>query len=92
MGKGFAVVAEEIKKLAEDSKTTADDSNKNNNDIKDTIERLIVEAEKLNEIVELVNTRTMNLAASSEETTASISVMKDITNSVENSLKQILEK
>ena len=91
-GKGFAVVAEEIKKLAEDSKTTADDSNKNNNDIKDTIERLIVEAEKLNEIVELVNTRTMNLAASSEETTASISVMKDITNSVENSLRQILEK
>ena len=91
-GKGFSVVAEEIKKLAEDSKTTADDSNKNNNDIKETIERLIVEAEKLNEIVELVNTRTMNLAASSEETTASISVMKDITNSVENSLRQILEK
>ena len=90
-GRGFAVVAEEIKKLAEDSKTTADDSNKNNKDIKETVERLIEESGRLNEIVEKVNSRAANLVESSEETTASISLMKDITENVERSLKQILE-
>ena len=90
-GKGFAVVAEEIKKLADDSKTTADDSNKNNKDIKETVDHLMEEADKLNEIVERVNGRATNLVASSEETANSVSVMKDITEDVERSLKQILE-
>ena len=90
-GKGFAVVAEEIKKLADDSKTTADDSNKNNKDIKETVDLLIQEADKLTEIVERVNGRATNLVASSEETADSISLMRDVTEDVEKSLKQILE-
>ncbi len=91
-GRGFAVVAEEIKKLAEDSKTTADDSNKNNNDIKDTVEQLIKESGRLGEIVERVNARSQNLVASAEETAASISVMQDIADSVESSLRHILDE
>ena len=83
-------MAEEIKKLAEDSKSTADDSNRNNNDIKDTVQRLISEAGKLKDIVDRVNTRAETLVASSEETATSISVMEDIAESVEESLKQIL--
>ncbi len=90
-GKGFAVVADEIKNLAEDSKTTADDSNKNNNDIKETIGKLIAESGRLSEIVESVNQRAQNLVASSEETTVSIGMMRDVSGDVESSLHQVLE-
>ncbi len=90
-GKGFAVVAGEIKSLAEDSKTTADDSNKNNNDIKETIERLIVESERLTEIVESVNERARSLVASAEDTDSSIQKMQSVTCEVEESLRELLE-
>jgi len=90
-GRGFAVVAEEIKNLAENSKTTADDSNKNNKDIKETIEKLIREAEKLSTIVDSVNERAQNLVSSSKETASSIDKMQSLTNSVEDSLKQVIE-
>lgn len=90
-GKGFAVVAGEIKNLAEDSKTTADDSNKNNNDIKETISKLIVESERLTEIVESVNDRAQNLVSSAEDTATSIQGMQTVTRDVEDSLRELLE-
>jgi iron only hydrogenase large subunit-like protein len=91
MGKGFAVVADEIKKLAADSKATADDSNANNQDIKMTLEHLMVESDKLVKIVDKVNGRATTLVASAEQTAASITVMKDVAENVEDSLKEILE-
>ena len=90
-GRGFAVVANEIKNLAANSKNTADDSNKNNKDIKDTISNLFTEAEKLSAIIEKVNELTQGLVASSEETTSSIDKMESLTSSLESSLKQVIE-
>lgn len=89
-GRGFAVVADEIKNLAENSNITENDSNKNNQDIKETISNLIDESERLAEIVKKVNSRAQNLVASSEETAASINMMTSVTENVENSLKQLL--
>ena len=91
VGRGFAVVAEEIKKLADESKTTADDSNKNNNGIRETIEHLIEESDKLKEIIESVNTSAESFVTSSGEATASVNMMRDVTEEVEGSLKQIFE-
>ncbi len=67
------------------------DSNKNNQDIKETINKLISESGRLSEIVDSVNQRAESLVASSEETTAAISMMQNVTKQVEESLKQVLE-
>ena len=49
------------------------------------------EAAKLSEIVNSVNGRTTSLVASAEETAVSISLMKDMAENVESSLREILE-
>jgi methyl-accepting chemotaxis protein len=90
-GRGFAVVADEIKNLAENSSVTANDSNKNNQDIKETIGKLIEESTRLADIVKKVNSRAENLVASSEETATSINMMTTVTEDVEDSLKQLLD-
>ena len=90
-GRGFAVVANEIKNLAANSKNTADDSNKNNKDIKETITNLFLEAEKLTTIIDSVKERTKNLVAASEETASSIDNMQALTSNLQSSLKQVTQ-
>ena len=90
-GRGFAVVADEIKNLAENSSIAANDSNKNKNDIMDTLGKLIEESEKLNKIIDSVNERTDGLVNTSKETIDSIHMMQTVTKDVESSLRQLLE-
>ncbi len=89
-GKGFAVVANEIKELADNSKLAADDSNRNNTKIHEAVDRLIQESEKIGNIVSLVNERTQNLVASTEESTASADVMHKVSDEVQDSLEEML--
>lgn len=75
-GRGFAVVAGEINSLAQDSKETANRSNESQTDISNAINTILNEAENLSSIVSLVNERTQNLAASSEEIAATVELIK----------------
>ena len=88
-GKGFAVVADEIKHLSETSKDTAQDSNKNKDAIVQAIERLTTEADHLMEIVDDVNGRISNLAASTEEIAASASMIGEVSDELKNKFERL---
>ena len=88
-GKGFAVVADEIKHLSETSKDTAQDSNKNKDAIVQAIEHLTTEADHLMEIVDDVNGRISNLAASTEEIAASASMIGEVSDELKNKFERL---
>ncbi len=88
-GRGFAVVADEINTLASDSKATADGSAANNNSIKQAIDKIVEDTKKLLEIVNSVNSRTQNLAASTEEISASADNIIETVNRVGNELENL---
>lgn len=89
-GKGFAVVADEIKVLAENSKRTADDSNKNNDEVQLLVNELLQDVEKLSEVINGVNDKTQNLAASAEETTSAINVVAEAIDEAKDRLKEMI--
>ncbi len=89
-GKGFAVVASEIKELAENSNQAASDSNNNNKDIRELVEKLLVEVDKLREEVSAVNGETTSLAASTNEAAASVDSVMQVTGEVKDNLEKML--
>ena len=90
-GRGFAVVADEIKTLAENSRVTAGDSNCNKDDIRQAMEILTDEANHLTEVIDEVNERMTNLAASTEEIAASADVLAGISNELQVKIQEITE-
>lgn len=89
VGKGFAVVAQEIKNLSEVSGGAADDSNRNKEQISVAMDKLTVNSQRLMAVVDDVNGRISNLAASTEEIAASAAVIGQIANELHDKFERI---
>ena len=86
-GRGFAVVASEINSLAADSRETANRSNESQNRIMDAIDQIISDTNTLRDTISAVNGRTQNLAASTEEIAASVTLVLQTANSIREKLR-----
>lgn len=88
-GRGFAIIAENIKKLADSSKDTASDSDRNKEEIQNAITALFGDAEKLISVIDGVNVRVTNLAAATEEIAASADVISTISSDLRDKLNEL---
>ncbi len=88
-GRGFAVVAEEIKNLSESSKVTALGSNQNKDEIAKAMGSLTEEADHLMKIVDDVNERISNLAASTEEIAASATMISQVSDTLKDKFDEL---
>lgn len=88
-GRGFAIIAENIKKLADHSKDTASDSDLNKEQIQNAIEELLTDAGKLIDIIDGVNVRVTNLAASTEEIAASADMVSTISADLKDKMEHL---
>lgn len=90
-GRGFAVVAEQIKTLSDSSRSAAQDSSQNSVEIRKFMEDLTAQADKLSELVQRVNDRVSNFAASTEEISASSRVVEEMSKRVQDMLTELVE-
>lgn len=90
-GRGFAVVAGEINNLASESRETANRSNQSQEKIMHSVGAILEDTQKLHEIIDAVNGRTMNLAASSEEIAASVTTILHTANEIKEKLGTLEE-
>ena len=88
-GRGFAIIAENIKKLADSSKDTASDSDKNKEEIQNAINSLFEDAEKLISVIDGVNERVTSLASVTEEIAASADVISSISSGLRGKLSEL---
>lgn len=88
-GRGFAIISENIKKLADSSKETAADSDTNKEQIEEALKKLGEDAENLIEIIDSVNVRVTNLAASTEEIAASADLVSNISAGLREKMSQL---
>lgn len=89
VGKGFAVVAQEIKTLSDVSKNAADDSNKNKERIVTAMGSLIDNSQNLMKVVDDVNEKISNLAASAEEIAASATMIGRVASELHDKFERI---
>ncbi len=90
-GKGFAVVADEINHLATNSRETASRSSATQDKVLTSVEQILEDTQKLLEVVNEVNGRTENLAAVTQEISASADIIVESSNDVKNNLQKLLK-
>ncbi|MBQ6806604.1 MAG: transcriptional regulator, partial [Lachnospiraceae bacterium] len=78
-----------IKKLADSSKDTASDSDRNKEEIQTAINGLLADAEKLISVIDGVNVRVTNLAASTQEIAASADMVSSISSGLREKLSHL---
>lgn len=88
-GRGFAIIAENIKKLADFSKDAASDSDSNKEQIQAAITQLLADAGKLIDVIDSVNSRVTNLAASTEEIAASADMVSEISSDLKGKMEKL---
>lgn len=88
-GRGFAIIAENIKKLADSSKDTASDSDSNKEQIQAAIKELLSDAGNLISVIDGVNKRVNNLAASTQEIAASADMVNTISADLKDKLGRL---
>ena len=89
VGKGFAVVAQEIKTLSDVSRGAADDSSKNKEQIVSAMTKLMESSENLMKVVDNVNERISNLAASTEEIASSATMIGQVASELHSKFDSI---
>lgn len=88
-GRGFAIIAENIKKLSDLSKDAASNSSDNKEEIEDKIGEILHNMESLSEIIDSVNMRVTNLAASTEEIAASADVLGGVSSNLKEKIAEL---
>lgn len=91
-GKGFAVVAESIKRLADESKRTVQNSGESQGRIEKAISAIQKDAEKLTYTISAIDDRTQSLAASTEQIEVLVTSIKRVSDIIKDTLRMLTEK
>ncbi len=90
-GKGFAVIAERVRELAELTKTTVEDGQKQSKDVVPAMENLSSETEVFLENIGQVNESIVTLAANSEEIAAKTAEIESLIEKITEQMQQMVE-
>lgn len=90
-GRGFAVVAESIKRLADESKQTVQDSSASQEKIEKAILIIQGDAARLADTVSRVNEKTQSLAASTEQIAASAESIIHVSDFIKEKLQSLTD-
>lgn len=91
-GRGFAVVAEEINHLASGSRETATKSNDSQKKIVESVSSILEDTQHLMQVVNDINGRIVNLAAATQEISASAEMILNTADSVKQDLEELIVK
>ncbi len=90
-GKGFAVIAERVRELAELTKSTVEDGQKQSKDVVPAMEELSSETDNFLENIRQVNEAIVTLAANSEEIAAKTAEIEALIGKISEQMQQMIE-